>query len=105
MVKIKIISNPYLKCTMFQSWSKIDGVWVDINQENNTNSGLLKANLCNGFFPFKVRQIVDILIDEYGSSTDKVEMVFEGTDDEYKELESICVGEGYSDKEIGRAHV
>lgn len=98
MVKIKIISNPYLKCTMFQSWSKIDGVWVDINQENNTNSGLLKANLCNGFFPFKVRQIVDILIDEYGSSTGKVEMVFEGTDDEYKELESICVGEGYSDK-------
>jgi len=100
MARIKIISNPYQKSTAFQSWDEIKGEWIDIDQDNNSNSGLLNAELRTGFFPFKVRQIVDVLINEYGSDMESVSIAFEGTDDEYRELESVCGSEGYSDSVI-----
>jgi len=90
MTKIKIVSNPYQKATIFQSWDDSKGQWMDIDSDNNTNSRLLSEELRIGFFPFKVKRIVDIITTEYASDSEKVEIVFEGTDDEYRELESIC---------------
>jgi len=90
MTKIKIVSNPYRKATIFQSWDDSKGQWIDIDSDNNTNSRLLSEELRIGFFPFKVKRIVDIITTEYASDSEKVEIVFEGTDDEYRELESIC---------------
>jgi GTPase SAR1 family protein len=90
MSKIKIISNPYQKETKFQRWDESGAQWIAIDHENNSTSGLLSEELRTGFFPFKVKQIVDIITEEYGSTSEKVEIEFEGTDDEYVELESIC---------------
>lgn len=45
------------------------------------------------FFPFKAREIVDELLDEYGDGTDSLEIVFEGPDDEWGELRDVCSAE------------
>lgn len=95
MVKIKIISNPYQKVTVFQSFDEATAQWVDIDREQNADSQLLREELCVGFFPFKAKQIVDVIIHEYSAGSEKIEIVFEGTDDEYLELDSICSQDDY----------
>ena len=82
MAKIKVISNPYKQLTVFQSWSQTKEEWTEINAETCPNSKLLNEDLRKGFFPFKARQIVDILIEEYCTDSERVEIIFEGTDDE-----------------------
>ena len=98
MVKIKIISNPYQKVTVFQSFDEATAQWVDIDREKNADSQLLREELCVGFFPFKAKQIVDVIIHEYSAGSEKIEIVFEGTDDEYLELDSICSQDDYPDR-------
>lgn len=95
---VKIISNPYQKVTVFQSLDDATAQWLDIDRENNADSELLREDLCVGFFPFKARQIVDVIIHEYSAGSEKIEIVFEGTDDEYIELESICSQDEYCEK-------
>ena len=65
MTTIKIISNPYKKDIRYQRLEEASGNWVDINYEKNPNSKLLSKELVGGFFPFKVKQIVERIIDEY----------------------------------------
>ena len=98
MAKIKIISNPYQKVTVFQSWDDATAQWVNIDREQNADSQLLREELCVGFFPFKAKQIVDVIIHEYSAGSEKIEIVFEGTDDEYLELDSICSQDDYPDR-------
>ena len=89
MVTIKIISNPYKKDIRFQRKSE-DGEWIDINYENNPSSQLLKKEIAMGFFPFKAKRIVDLIIEEYSVPDEDLCIVFEGTADEYLELEEVC---------------
>lgn len=100
MSRIKIISNPYQKekGTRFLSWDKITDYWSNIDIENNSGSGLLRDDLRMGFFPFMAKQIVDVIVTEYSTDSEKVTIEFEGTDDEYRELESICSIDSYSEK-------
>lgn len=98
MVKIKIVSNPYQKVTVFQSFDEATAQWVNIDREQNAESQLLREELCVGFFPFKAKQIVDVIIHEYSAGSEKIEIIFEGTDDEYLELDSICSQDDYPDK-------
>ena len=98
MAKIKIISNPYQKVTVFQSWDDATAQWVEIDRDQNADSQLLREELCVGFFPFKAKQIVDVIIHEYSAGSEKVEIVFEGTDDEYLDLDSICSQDDYPDR-------
>lgn len=95
MVKIKIVSNPYQKKTMFQIWDESSDQWRTIDAEHDSDSKLLRDELCVGFFPFKAKQIIDVIISEYGISGEKIEVTFEGTDDEYLELNSICGQDNY----------
>lgn len=90
MQRIKIISNPYKKETSYQKWSSEDEAWVSIDYENNRNSKLLNHELTGGFFPFRAKTIVDLLIEEYGADEEKIELFFEGSADEYQELEAVC---------------
>ena len=92
MVTLRIISNPYKKEIRFKKKSD-DGTWVDINYENNPNSKLLRKDIAEGFFPFKAKQIVDFIIEEYSVSGESFLLVFEGTMDEYLELEAVCAEE------------
>ncbi|MDR1043240.1 MAG: hypothetical protein LBL54_04980 [Clostridiales Family XIII bacterium] len=72
MSKIKIISNPYHKETKFLSWDESACNWRDISHANNSNSDLLSEGLGAGFFPFKVKQIFDIIVKEYCAGSEVV---------------------------------
>ena len=97
MSTIKIISNPYAKEIRFQKYDHSTDTWLDINYENNENSKLLKQELIKGFFPFNVKEIVDTIITEYGIPGEKTVIVFQGTADEYLELEEICKDDAHRD--------
>lgn len=95
MTKIKIVSNPYKKEIRYQKWNAESNQWIDINSDNSKNSKLLKSELTGGFFPFKAMEIVKTLIDEYGVDGELLEIYFEGSNDEYSELEAVCASESY----------
>lgn len=92
MSVIKIISNPYQKKVTFQRMED-NGEWVAIDYKNNPNSKLLQKELTGGFFPFYVKKIVDYIIDEYSIPGEPIELLFEGSKDEYLELEAVCKDE------------
>lgn len=94
MTKIKIISNPYKKEIKYQNWNKRTSSWEDITVESDPNSKLVSKEFKDGFFPFKVKKIVDQIIKDY--QPEKIEIVFEGTDDEFKELSILHNYEDYS---------
>lgn len=97
MSTIKIISNPYAKEIKFQKYDSNSDSWQEIDYEHNENSKLLRQELTKGFFPFNVKEIVDIIIAEYGVPGDKTVIVFQGTEDEYRELEEICSDDAHKD--------
>ena len=90
MAKLKIISNPYKKEIRYQKWQENAEDWVDIDYSNCKNSKLLSQELSTGFFPFCVKKIVDAIIEEYRVEGESIEIVFEGSADEFKELEAAC---------------
>ena len=98
MAKIKIVSNPYNQEISYFKWNVISESWSEINYENNPNSKLLNDKYVKGFFPFYVKNIVDEIINEYRDNQGKTEIEFEGTDDEYIELASVCAEDDYSEK-------
>ncbi len=90
MAKLKIISNPYKKEIRYQKWQENAEDWMDIDYSNSKNSKLLSQELSNGFFPFCVKKIVDAIIEEYMIEGESIEIVFEGSADEFNELEVAC---------------
>lgn len=89
MVTIKIISNPYKRETAFQKYELSSDSWTDI-KVNNPNSKLLAEDIVKNFFPYKVKQIVEQLKEDYIAGNDTLKIVFEGTEDEYHELTEVC---------------
>lgn len=85
MVKVKISSNPYQKEILFDKWNNQAGVWKSISYQNNENSKLISDKMKRSFLPFTVKEIIDIIIEEYDDGSD-IELQFEGTDDEFQEL-------------------
>lgn len=95
MSKIKIISDPYQRKTSFETWN---GEWAALGSGNNPNSSLLGKQYANGFFPFKVQEIVQRILDEYGHEGETTEIVFEGPDDEWTELSNVCAAPGIENR-------
>ena len=95
-MKIKIISDPYRKKTQFQLWKEKTECWSTLDLQHDANSELLKARYSAGFFPFKAGEILDEIIRAYGAEGEKTELVFEGTEDDDKELQTILKHEKYS---------
>lgn len=93
MATIKIISNPYIKEVSFERLSDDTSDWEKIDSINNPNSRLLRKEITNGFFPFHVKQIVESIIEEYDTSEEHITIVFEGTADEYEDLQEVCTGD------------
>lgn len=87
---VKIISNPYAQDVSFQRKADTNSEWVDINYEDNKNSKLLSDQIKRGFFPFQVKNILNTIVDAYYIEGEELEVVFEGSSDEYAEIESIC---------------
>ena len=90
MATIRITSNPYKREIKFELLDKASSEWIEINYQNNSGSKLIKEEIKKNFFPYKVREIVDILLNEYGANEGKLELVFAGSMDEYRELEEVC---------------
>ena len=97
MARIKIVSNPYNREILYSSYNETLNDWEDISN-NNPNSRLREDETGRSFLPFKIKEIIDIIIDEYYTGSEKVEVVFEGTLDEYAEVESVCNEKGVSEK-------
>ena len=97
MATIKIRSNPYERKIEYLSYKEQTGDWEEI-QRSNPDSKLREDESGKSFLPFKIKEIVDIILDEYYVGSDKVNIVFEGTQEEYEELEKICELPEISDK-------
>ena len=78
MAKIKIVSNPYEREILYFSFNEERNEWEDI-KNNNVNSRLREDESGKTFLPFKIKEIIDIIVEEYYTGTEKVEVVFEGT--------------------------
>ena len=95
MEKIKLRSNPYLQIISYYKWNDSVKEWEEITSEN---SALLKDKMKKGFLPFIAQDIIDVILEEYSTIGDKIEILFEGTDDEFKEIESVCLQDEYIDR-------
>ena len=90
MTKIKIISNPYEKNISYEKYDDKVQCWKQITYDSSRNSPLVSNELTKKNFPHKAKKIVDSIIKSYRTGNSKVEIIFEGSKDEFKELESIC---------------
>lgn len=97
MTKIKIVSNPYNRTLAYFIYKGQADTWENI-QQNSINSRLRENDEEKIFLPFKVKEIIDTIVSEYYVGTERVELVFEGTADEYEEVENICNDEELKDK-------
>lgn len=96
MAKIKIVSNPYEKTIKFYSMGALDA-WGSI-RESNSNSSLREDESGRTFLPFKIKDILDTVIEDYYVlGKDKVQVVFEGTSDEYDEVKRVCSSDEFVD--------
>ena len=99
MATVKIKSNPYERKIEFLSYKEQTGEWEEI-QKSNPDSKLREDESDKSFLPFKIKEIVDIILDEYFTGSDKVSLVFEGTKEEYEELKKICELPEIADKVV-----
>jgi len=97
MATIKIKSNPYERKIEYLSYKEQAAAWEEI-QTCNPNSKLREDESGKSFLPFKIKEIVDIILDEYQVGNEKVNIVFEGTQEEYEELEKICTMPSMAEK-------
>ena len=96
MITIKIISNPYNRNISYQVY-KSTGTWEDISQDS-INSRLRENDAEKIFLPFKVKEIIDTIIKEYYVGNEPIQLIFEGTTDEFEELVDVCNEESVKDK-------
>lgn len=90
MTKIKITSNPYEQTIEYHHWNNTKGCWEDIRDVNPNTSLRYDSTSKKIFLPFKIKDIIDTIIKEFHNGIDKLEILFNGTDDEYDELYRVC---------------
>ena len=89
MATIKVRSNPYKRKIEYLNYKEQVSEWEDI-QTSNPDSKLREDESGKSFLPFKIKEIVDIILDEYYVDGEKVNILFEGTQEEFEELKKIC---------------
>lgn len=87
---IKIISNPYTKEIKIQSFKEQTKQWEDI-KIGAENSRLREYESDRLFLPFRIKEIIDTILADYGINSEKIHILFEGTQDEYIEVENVCM--------------
>jgi len=97
MAKIKIKSNPYERKIEYFVFKENE--WEEV-KNHNRDSKLREDESGKSFLPFKIKEIVDIILDEYHIGDEKINIIFEGTQEEFEELEKICNLEEYRNKII-----
>lgn len=100
MSQIKIISNPYKQDIQYKTYNKNTNEWVDV-EINSPNGKLREESLRKCFLPFNVKKILNVIVDEYYlEKKGAIEVVFEGTKEEYKELVKVAQDEVFDGKVI-----
>ncbi len=97
MAKVKIKSNPYKREIEYYALDESTEQWIDV-KKTDSRSRLRETDSERSFLPFKILEILNIIIDEYYVGRGKVELWFEGTQDEYDAVEKACVHEDICDK-------
>lgn len=97
MIKIKIVSDPYNRSISYHYFQEQKNEWTDI-EDVSINSRLREKDKEKIFLPFMAKEIVDIIISEYYVGTEKIELVFQGTTDEYEEMITVCSEPEIADK-------
>ena len=97
MTKIKIRSNPYNREISYLTMDEATGQWVDV-RKTDERSRLRETDSERSFLPFKIKEIITIIIKEYYVGREKVQLYFEGTQDEYSEVEAVCESDDVKDK-------
>ncbi len=100
MTGIKVVCDPYQESTQFfiRKSEEDSGVWEPITSENSPDSKLIRDKIVHGFFPFHAEDIVSTIYNEYRSSSGKIEIEFDGTDDDFRTMQVICSGDAFKDK-------
>lgn len=97
MTQIKIKSNPYNREMSYLTFDDTTGEWVDIKQTDE-RSKLRETDSERSFLPFKIKEILSIIVKEYYVGREKVQLLFEGTQDEYVEVPAVCESYEFTDK-------
>lgn len=97
MTQIKIKSNPYNREISYQTLDGETGNWVDVKQSDE-RSRLRETDSERSFLPFKIKEILCIIVKEYYVGREKVQLIFEGTQDEYVEIASVCESDEFKEK-------
>lgn len=97
MTQIKIKSNPYNREISYQTLNGTTGNWVDVKQSDE-RSRLRETDSERSFLPFKIKEILSIIVKEYYVGREKVQVLFEGTQDEYVEIASVCESDEFKEK-------
>ena len=92
MAKIKIKSDPYKREISYECFRAQTGNWEKI-EVHNPDSRLREDDNGKSFLPFKIKEIIDIIIQDYRSGEERVEIIFEGTNEEFREVEKVCMAE------------
>lgn len=100
MTQIKIISNPYKQEIQYETYKENTKEWVDVGLYA-PNGKLREENARKCFLPFNAKEILEVIVDEYYLETKgPVEIVFEGTKEEYNELLKVSQEKAFEQKII-----
>ena len=97
MTKIKIESNPYTREISYQTSDGEPDSWVNVKQSDE-RSRLREKDSERSFLPFKIKEILSIIVKEYYVGREKIQLIFEGTQDEYVEIASVCESDEFKEK-------
>lgn len=96
MTKVKIVSNPYEDTIAYEKLGANDAEWTPLTELASYKGRLTSSYFSTGFFPFKVREILNQIIEEFGGA-EPVGVVFEGSDDEYESLQTVSALAPFTD--------
>lgn len=100
MTKIKINSNPYKQEIKYETYKENTKEWVDVGLYS-PNGKLREETARKCFLPFNIKEILEVIIDEYYLETKgAVEIIFEGTKEEYNELVKVAQEKDFEGKII-----
>ena len=88
--KIKIISNPYERQINYKIYDEAEKEWINIIEEQDYDGPFKKELFNKHFFLFIINDVIDAIVNQYDDDTQKIDLYFEGTADEYKVVHSIC---------------
>lgn len=97
MAKIMITSDPYKQEISYSVFDETTNQWQKID-DVDANGHLRAVENKKCFLPFRVKEIINLIVSEYGSSEEIIDVVFQGTHEEFEDVRKICESTEFLDK-------